>query len=158
MSTDRDDSVGCNRACDPLVARATQNGCRVQGQVGGEVPSTEAFEWGCHAHLLVGPARVVVVHPLVELVLEILERAEGAFGDELSTKCVVPALNFAGRRWAAWLSEDVFDPILATDLVKEHLGVVVSEPASEDLAVVREDLLGHAPTGEGRHEVLTDRT
>ena len=78
-------------------------------------------------------------------------------GDELAAQGAVPPLDLAGRGGAGGLGEDVGDPVLAADLVEEHLGVVAPEAPGEDLAVVGQDLLGHPPAREGGHEVLTDR-
>jgi hypothetical protein len=42
----------------------------------------------------------------------------------------------------------VIDPVLPADPIEQDLGVLVPEPPREDLAVVGEDLLGHAVAGE----------
>jgi hypothetical protein len=47
----------------------------------------------------------------------------------------VPSLDLAGGGGMSGLGEPVGDPILAADLVEEHLGVVAPESPSEDLAV-----------------------
>ena len=135
LSADGDDAISCHRARHPLVARAIDRDRGVERQVGGERSPAKALERCRHPHLLVGPLGVVFVHPSVELFLEILERGEGALGDELAAKRVVPALDLAGRGGARGLGESVRDPVFPADLVEEHLGVVSAEASGEDLAV-----------------------
>jgi hypothetical protein len=47
----------------------------------------------------------------------------------------VPAFDLAGRGGAAGFGEEVGDPVLATDLVEEDLGVVATEATGEDFAI-----------------------
>ena len=67
-------------------------------------------------------------------------------------------LDLAGRGGAAGLGENVFDPILATDLVEEDFRVVATKTASQYLAVFGQYLFRHAPSGQCRNEVLTDQS
>lgn len=72
LAADGDDAVGGHLARHPVVARAFDGDRRVQGQVGVDGASAEALEGTGHVELLVRPFGVVVVHPLVELDLEVL--------------------------------------------------------------------------------------
>src|ERR1700748_3773958 len=49
--------------------------------------------------------------------------------------------------------------VLGADPIKQHLrgGTTRPEPPSEDLAVIREYLLGQAVAGQGRQQALTHR-
>src|SRR5580698_7219855 len=152
LPADGDDAVGGHRSIHPLVTRAIDSRGGVERQVGREGASTEALERRFHAQLLVRSIGVVFVHPRVEFLLKVLKGAKGVLAHELTAQRVVPPFNLAGGGGMSWLSESMRDPVLSTDLVKEHLGVVASKSPGEDLAVVRQYFLGHPPTRQGRHE------
>lgn len=63
------------------------------------------------------------------------EGGEDLAGEELLTQGAMPALDLAGRGRAARSGQAVGDAVLATDPVKERLGVRLAKAIGEDLAV-----------------------
>ena len=104
-----------------------------------------------------GPLCVVLFDPGIELGLGLLERGEGAPGEELALQRPVEPLDLAGGRRAPGGREQVAHVVLAADAVEEHEAGSGAEAAGEHLAVVGEDLLGGAVAREGLEERLADR-
>ena len=72
------------------------------------------------------------------------------------TKRAMETFDLAGRRGRERGREEVVDAVVATESVEEDLSGSESETVREDLAVVRQDLLGRAVFLEGRREVPAD--
>jgi hypothetical protein len=68
----------------------------------------------------------------------------------------VEAFDLAGGGRAPGRGEAVGDAVLAADAVEQHLPRMGGEAAGEHLAIVSEQLLGHAMAGQGGSEHLTD--
>ena len=55
----------------------------------------------------------------------------------------MPPLHLPCHCQRPWSGEDVFDAVLSTYPIKQHLTATRPEPAGEHLAVISQDLLGH---------------
>jgi hypothetical protein len=98
---------------------------------------------------LVRPGGVVVLDPLVEGLLGRLQAGERCLvAEEFRAQAAVKPLDLAGRGETARLGQQMLDPVLAADRIKEHLHRRMMEPAGEHLAVIGQDLLGHPIGGQ----------
>src|ERR1035437_8811178 len=140
----REGAVHRDRAAHPVVPAAVLEGLQVerQGCWRRERSAREAIEWRLHGERLVRSLGVVVVDPLVEFALGLVEGAEDLARQELSTERTMEAFDLARGGGRARLRESVRHAVLSTDLVEEHLGLVAPESVGEDLAVMREHFLG----------------
>src|ERR1700733_10582059 len=91
-----------------------------------------------------GAASVVEGDPLIERRLGHREVAKHLAGVELDAQGAMKALDLAGRGWRARLGQEVLDAVKAADPIEEHLDRGMGVLASEDLAVVGQDLFGSA--------------
>ena len=71
---------------------------------------------------------VVFVHPPIELGLRVSDRFEHFAVQELARSVLMPPLHLARRRRRPRRRQDVFDPVLAADPIKQHLTLARPEP------------------------------
>jgi hypothetical protein len=107
------------------------------------------------------PARVVFAHPVIQRGLRLQRRRERVrIVEQFAAQGLVEALDLAGRGRRARLREPVRDPVLAADLVEQHLPAP-AEPIAELLAIVGEHLLRRAIAlkrlGEGQADRAAGR-
>src|SRR5262249_39444463 len=76
---------------------------------------------------------------------------------EFDAERAVKALDLARGDRRPWLGQDVVDPVLPTDAVKQHLHRRLRIAPGEHLAVVGQDLLWNSGVAERRSEALAYR-
>ena len=84
----------------------------------------------------------IAVDPGIELCLRARQIRKYSAGQELLAKRPVKELDLARGGRTPRGGEQMVDSVLPADPVEQHLGVLGAEAAGEDLAVVRQDLLG----------------
>jgi hypothetical protein len=101
---------------------------------------------------------VVLGDPIVQRRLGGREAGQDPIGQELGSQGAVEPLDLARGGRGTDAGEAVDDAVLAADPVEEHLGRGGGVAAGEDLAVVGEDLVGHAVFPHGVDEMAAHRS
>jgi hypothetical protein len=104
------------------------------------------------------PILVICFHPRIQLGLRIFDRVEDFSGQEPFTHRAMPPLNLACRGRRAWRGEDVFDPVLPANTVKQHFASAWPEPASEHLAIIGQNLFRDTIGAHSFHQTIARRS